>query len=195
MSAIRAFLDLRLHAGEWGLGQIRIRPGIFLRHVEEPETSSPALFTRPEAAREIAKYDDAGNYRPLKTAPNLRHGWELRLENTDELHLALDFFYPAALGALLAWERDELLPVALRETLTRQTGMYRVTRFIRDDQAEGVIQKTCIEGCLRHRLWTISGVQSPRPEIQNPEILCAEACNLLVAACRPLAKENLPKAD
>ena len=27
-----------------------------------------------DRAFEIAKFDDAGNYRPLKTAPNLQHG-------------------------------------------------------------------------------------------------------------------------
>ena len=27
----------------------------------------------------IARFDDSGAYRPLKTAPNLRHGWRLEL--------------------------------------------------------------------------------------------------------------------
>ena len=47
-----------------------------------------------ENAIEIAKYDDAGNYRPLKTAPNLRHGWRLELDTIEELRIALDYFYP-----------------------------------------------------------------------------------------------------
>ena len=36
-------------------------------------------------AFEIAKFDDAGNYRPLKTAPNLRHGWKIFVNNAAEL--------------------------------------------------------------------------------------------------------------
>ena len=48
----------------------------------------------PEDAIEIAKHDDAGNYRPLKTAPNLRHGWRLELETLEDLRRALDYFYP-----------------------------------------------------------------------------------------------------
>ncbi len=193
MSAIRAYLDRRLAAGEWILGQIHIRPDISLRHVEEGEASALEIFTRPEAARELAKYDDAGNYRPLKTAPNLRHGWELRLRDLDELRLALDLFYPAALGTRLAWERGELPAVALRDTLGRQTGMYRVTQLIRDDQAEALVEKICAGGCLRRRLWVISGAPAGGAEIADSKILCAEACNLFVAACRPPARENLPK--
>ncbi len=40
------------------------------------------IFRNPEDAIEIARYDDDGNYRPLKTAPNLRHGW--RMEAWDD---------------------------------------------------------------------------------------------------------------
>jgi hypothetical protein len=36
-------------------------------------------------------------YWPLKTAPNLRYGWQLQLRSLDETTLAL-IFYPAALG-------------------------------------------------------------------------------------------------
>jgi sirohydrochlorin cobaltochelatase len=43
-----------------------------------------------EDAIEIAKYDDAANYRPLKTAPNLRHGSRIELATVEELTRALD---------------------------------------------------------------------------------------------------------
>jgi sirohydrochlorin cobaltochelatase len=222
VSEIRNFLAAQLARGPWALGQLWIEPGIVLRHADDAAPGAE-IFGRAEDARELAKYDDAGNYRPLKTAPNLRHGWELRLGSVADLHLALDLFYPAALGTWLAFRRNELAATPLRATLGRQTGMYRVTQLIRDDQAEALIQKTCVEGCLRCRLWTIAGtrpIQNPKPseanrsaaeiaegkqpstssdkdsrqsEIQNPLVLCAEACNLLVAACRSPAKENLPK--
>ena len=47
-------------------------------------------------------------YRPLKTAPNLRHGWRLEVANLAELRLALDLFYPGRLAALAAWEAHRL---------------------------------------------------------------------------------------
>jgi sirohydrochlorin cobaltochelatase len=144
----------------------------------------------------LAKYDDAGSYRPLKTAPNLRHGWRLVLGSIEELHLALDLFYPAALGTWLAHEAHTLTAVPLRGTLGRQSGMYRVTQLITDVQAREVIQSTCVDGCLRQRLWTIDGVNPEAVGFSLPlPILCAEACNLLVAACRPVAKQNLPKVE
>jgi sirohydrochlorin cobaltochelatase len=193
MPTIREFLERQTAGGPWTLGQVAIHE-FALCHVEDSARHDLAAYQSPEDARELAIFDDAGAYRPLKTAPNLRHGWRLHLATIDQLRLALDFFYPAALGTWLAFRRGELAPVSLRETLERQTGMYRVSRRITDAQAAEVIQKTCVAGCLRHRLWGIHGVEetSASREIPVSAILCAEACNLLVAACRPLAKQNLP---
>ncbi len=198
MSPVRDFLRRQCDAGDWLIGQIHVSPNFELRHVDDATAATPEVFTRPEDAREIAKYDAAGNYRPLKTAPNLRRGWRLGLADIDALRLALDLFYPAALGTWLAAHRGELRPVALRETLARQTGMYRVTQLLRDDQATELIGKTCERGCLRPRLWRIDSVDFPadtaRESATTIPVLCVEACNLLVAACRPLARENLPKS-
>src|SRR4029077_11853007 len=108
-------------------------------HVDDSELSDLADFTDPHDAIEIARYDDAGNYRPLKTAPNLRHGWQLRLKSLEEVTLALDFLYPAALGTALALTRRALTHVDLRETLARQTGMYAITKKITVDQAEATL--------------------------------------------------------
>jgi sirohydrochlorin cobaltochelatase len=196
MPAIRDFLQQRLDAGEWSIGQVLVRPGISLRHIADAARAGLESFSRPEDARELAKYDDDGNYRPLKTAPNLRHGWQLTLPGAEELRQALDFLYPAALGTWLAFQRGDLAVTPLRTTLARQSGMYRVTQLVTDEQAAGLVQKTCVEGCLRERLWTIDGVASfsANPSAHFP-VLCAEACNLLVAACRPVAKRNLPSAE
>jgi len=188
MSAICDFLQRRLDTGEWRIGQVLVRPGISLRHVGDAERADLEVFHRPEDAREIAKYDGEGNYRPLKTAPNLRRGWRLELRSVEELRLALDFIYPAAIGARVELESGRLIPIPLRETLNRQTGMYRVTQHVTDEQADAVIREICIEGCLRRRLWGGEAVG-------ENDIACAEACNLLVAAIRPVAKGNLPAAE
>jgi len=195
MPTIREFLERQTARGPWTLGQVAIQ-GVALCHVEDSDREGLTTYHRPEDARELAILDDAGAYRPLKTAPNLRHDWRLELATLDDLRLALDFFYPAALGTWLAFQRGDLAPVSLRETLERQTGMYRVTRLVTDAQAGEVIQKTCVAGCLRHRLWNIRRVEEASVPRESPvsTILCAEACNLLVAACRPVAKGNLPKA-
>jgi sirohydrochlorin cobaltochelatase len=193
MRAIREFLELRTASGPWTLGQIAIE-SLTLRHVEDVGRVDLAEYTRPEDARELATFDDDGAYRPLKTAPNLRRGWRLRVAGIEDLRLALDFFYPAAIATWLAHARGELAPVPLRETLGRQTGMYRVAQRISDTQAGEVIQQLCVGGCLRRRLWNLHGSagESPALAASAPAILCAEACNLFVAACRTIAKHPPP---
>jgi sirohydrochlorin cobaltochelatase len=196
---ISEFLGGYLRNGPLRLGQVRIFPDCRLCHLDDSEGSDLANFTDPHDAIEIARYDDAGNYRPLKTAPNLRHGWQLRLKSVEEVTLALDFLYPAALGTALAFTRRTLNHVDLRQTLARQTGMYAVTKRISDEQADATILRTCNHeyGCIRRILWSISpGHPTPfslrRSEVpcSNDElpILCAEACNLLVAAARKTVK-------
>ena len=175
------------------LGQVRLRPDFSLGHIEDANRSDLEIFSDPYAAIEIAKYDDAGKYRPLKTAPDLKRGWLLRLASLPDMCLALDFLYPAALGTLLAYRQKGLTPLGLRETLSRQTGMYAVTKKITDAQAHAVIAQLCQGGCLRHRLWTVSlssvsPVIGKRVEGNQIPILCAEACNLFVAGCRKVVK-------
>jgi sirohydrochlorin cobaltochelatase len=113
------------------------------------------IFRSVEDAIEIAKHDDAGNYRPLKTAPNLRHGWRLELETLEDLRRALDYFYPGRLAVFAAWKSDKLQTTPLRETLERQSGMYRVAAKISDSQINDLVAEFCRSdgGCLRTVLW------------------------------------------
>src|SRR4029453_3837796 len=81
-------------------GQILIRKtndGFVLSHREDDARNDLQTCRNTEEAVEISKYDDAGNYRPLKTAPNLRHGWRLILKTLGELKRPPDYLYPARL--------------------------------------------------------------------------------------------------
>jgi len=191
MGAIREFLELQSSRGSWIFGELSIS-GLTIRHLRDIPVPALQVYTRPEDARELVKFDDSGRYRPLKTAPNLKRGWLLNLASLDDLQLALDFIYPAALGTWLAFSRGSLDATPLRQTLDRQTGMYRVARLVTDEQAEGAIDEICRQGCLRRRLWSIHENQEARPDTHQPCVLCAEACGLLIAACRAEAKRNLP---
>ena len=100
-----------LAAGARGIGQIEIRqtPTGFV--LCSPRRRLPGGFGNlpfPDDAEELAKFDDQGNYRPLKTAPNLRHNWRLELADLDAVQRALDLFYPGRLAALTAWEAHRL---------------------------------------------------------------------------------------
>jgi sirohydrochlorin cobaltochelatase len=154
------------------LGQILIEKtndGFVLFHRADEARKDLQTCRNAENALEIAKYDDAGNYRPLKTAPNLRHGWRLILQTLEELRRALDYFYPGRLAVFAAWKTGQLRTTNLRDTLDRQSGMYRVAAKISDDEIDDVVGDFCRSdgGCLRTILWkrdahgTVSSTELP----------------------------------
>jgi len=208
----------RLPAGQvFTFGQILVRPlpdGRFqLRHRDDAESpEAMKIVDHAEEATEIARTDDDGVYRPLKTAPDLRRGWQLEISGKNDLNRALDFFYPGRLGVLAAQAANRLETTPLRETLGRQTGMYRIAANITDSQLDCFIADFCRSdgGCLRTILWkrdangAIPSTKLPpekfdpdydqaltggaEPIAKNIPLLCQEACNLLVAECRKVVK-------
>jgi len=111
------------------------------------------------------------------------------------------------LAILAAWTENNLETTTLRETLDRQTGMYRVAAKISDDQIDEVVGRVCRSngGCLRTLLWKRDH-QGAAPSTKLPvkkfdpahdqtgrsesaiPLLCQEACALLVNECRAAVK-------
>ena len=209
-----------LEAARFCVGQIVVQKSdgwFVLLHRDDETLDHLQVFRSAEDPIEIAKYDDAGNYRPLKTAPNLRHGWRLELDTLEQLRCALDYFYPGRLAVFAAWKNDKLQTTPLRETLDRQSGMYRVAAKISDSQIDNLVPDFCRSdgGCLRTILWkrdadgAVSSTKLPNekfdPEYDQVEaspqpgstmpatvpLLCQEACNLLIAECRKVAKDHI----
>ena len=199
------------------VGQIVVRKsggGFVLSHRDDQAQGDLQIFRNSEEAIGIAKYDDAGNYRPLKTAPNLCHGWRLELDTLESLIRALDYFYPGRLAVFAAWKKGKLQTTPLRETLDRQSGMYRIAAKISDSQIDNVVADFCRSngGCLRTILWkrdaegTVASTKLPnekfdpdydqvsglkRLESPSPATIplpCQEPCNLLIAECRKMVK-------
>ena len=177
------------------IGEISIRrtnDGISLLHVGD--ASSPEqleIFRHPADALNIAKYDAQGAFRPLKSAPTLRRGWRMDLTSEAELLQALDFFYPAALAN---WQKPKI--THLRETLQRQTGMYRITGLLTDDEVQDLVETYCCDDrCLRKILWPVNETAPLRLQKRPAErgtipLNCCEACNLVVAAARTVVKSR-----
>lgn len=213
-----------LSEGRSTIGQVRIQssadqPDLYiLCHVEDIDIhqNDLELYSDAEVAFDIAKFDENNNFRPLHAAPNLKRGWNLQLCSIDEVRLAIDLFYPGRLGAYLAYRNGTAKPIPMRETLDRQTGMYRITQKLTADQADDLIAATCHSGpggCMRTILWTWSAActdnENTRPpsaklprskfdfKLDQPDerlvpripLLCLEACNFLVAAARPVVKQ------
>ena len=211
---IRDRLQRILATGSLNLGEInarRVSDALFVvRHRQDAESGKTAklrIYTGPVAARDLARFDEEGRYRPLKGAPTLPTGWELQLDSIDSLRLAIDAFYPGALASWFACEEQRVNPVDLRTTLNRQTGMYRVTQKLTNSEADELAGRFCRSdgGCLRTILWTIEG---KHPEGNLPQtkfsinydqlgrhepaipFLCLEACNLFVAEARKSVKQS-----
>ena len=199
-------------------GQVLVRPldgdSFLLSHRDDANSAEAfQTFNDPEAALEIARFDDVGEYRPLKTAPNLRHGWRLHLNGVEALGRALDLIYPGRSEVFAAHGRHQLTTTPLRATLGRQSGMYRAAANISNQQLDCLVADFCRSdfGCLRTILWkrdangTIPSTNL-QPEKFDPAydqalasgadsigemnipLLCQEACNLLVAECRNVVK-------
>ena len=173
-----------------------------------PDHGGLETFEGPSSARQISLFSEDGEYRFLKALRNLKRGWVMILRSGTDLRLALDQFYPAALGMWLS-HRDGTLEIEnLREKLDRQTGMYRRAKMIHDERAQVLVAATCASGpgCARKILWSISPTQplipSPAstckgractvpPESAIP-LLCASPCNHFVAECLVAAKQQPP---
>ena len=201
-----------LAAGLRCIGQVSIAKNtggdFVLAHREDASRNDLKNYERAEDAGEIVRFDDAGTYRPLKTAPNLRHGWRLVLQDVAALRVALDLFYPGRLAAFCAWEQSALTAPPLRATLERQTGMYRASAKISDGDADTLVGNFCRSdgGCLRTILWkrdengAVASTRLPSEKFDRRfdqtglgapviPLLCQEACNLLVAEARKTVRD------
>jgi hypothetical protein len=200
-------------------GQLRItvttdadgRRSYDLRHVDDADTPEPDLtdYEDPLDAREIAKHDDRGRYRPLKTAPSLQGGWCFADLGPADLVRAVDFFYPASVANWYREREGDLDISHWRETMERQTGIYGVVQTW--DRGEGhehvdwVAEACCDDSqCLKRREWgydaetdlSVDGGASETPQKQGGETAdggdgefpCREPCSLVISAARQWTK-------
>jgi hypothetical protein len=175
-------------APELELAQVRVRrvaEGFELRHVSdraaEPESLPPVDL--PEL-RALASHTAAGEFRPIKAAPNLRAGWLCRVASTAELELALNQLYPGALADWFAAQQPVPPVTHYRAFTARQTGMYRITTMLADAPAAQVIRACCDERfCLKRRLWSVDGLAVDAPEAKSL-IPCLEPCAVMMEFAR-----------
>lgn len=169
-------------------------------HLADRDTADGELtpLESVPAVREMAKFDAKGEYRPLKTAPTLKCGWVIFDPEIASFYSKLDAIYPAAFAQTIRYFADEIAPVPLRETLNRQTGMYRFAGNVTDNQANQIMRNTCAGGCLRKIAWPIDD-QCPVSRLPEPRrsipLVCTEACTFAVSEARRLAREAYDKAN
>ena len=174
--------------------------------VSQPDFGGLEVFHGPSEARQISLYGEDGAYRFLKAQRNLRRGWLMVIDSLADLRLALDQFYPAALGLWVAHREGALEVEDLRHKLSRQTGMYRRAQLLTDGGAQALVPATCgaDPACARRILWGISptlpldpsptsqcqGILDGGAESTAIPLLCAAPCSHFIAECREAAKRE-----
>lgn len=179
---LRSFLS-RL-SDETVLGQLLIRrngSGFELHHKDDPASSNLKPLRLSEV-RPLANFTAAKKFRPLKSTPDLATGWILTLQSSEELESALQAFYPNALADLHALQNSPPPITSYRDFTARQTGMYRITTFLKNEDVERVIQNVCHRICLKTRLWPIEGSQTVLTRFES--IPCLEPCAIFLESAR-----------
>jgi hypothetical protein len=170
-------------------GQVIVRHvpphGYSLRHSDEAREEGLRVSEDPRAALEIARLTDGGEYRPLKSSPNLRRGWELRLEGARSLVTAINYLYPAGVVHWYLNREGRLDLTSFREAAARQSGIYKRVQRLTD---QGVIDAAiaCCEDsvCLKKTLWDVDENTPLDVDRGEGEIPCPEPCSIFVSFAR-----------
>jgi sirohydrochlorin cobaltochelatase len=160
-----------------------------LRHVEDRSRSPGDLksLSIPDL-RKLAMFDAAGQFRPLRAAPDLRSGWICDCRSPEELWRALQELYPGSVPDWYATQSGPPPVTNYRAFTDRQSGMYRITQHLSDAQAAHVIAACCpAKFCLKRRLWTVEGLAPDAPESKSA-IPCLEPCAVLLELARKAAR-------
>jgi hypothetical protein len=170
-------------------GQILIRPapsaGYYLCHEDDARATSLELYDDPLAAREIAKLTGTGEYRPLKSSPNLRLGWELRVEDARGLATAMNYLYPAGVVHWYLHREGKLEITDYRENAARQSGIYKRVQRLSDEGVQNAAHACCEDAvCLKKTLWNVDAETPLEMDRGNGEIPCPEPCSVFVSFAR-----------
>ena len=172
-------------------GQVLIRPistgGYELRHVDDADIGGEWIeaYEDPRAAREISKLTGDGEYRPLKSSPNLRRGWELRVEDTPGLMTAMNYLYPAAVVHWHLYQEGRLEITHYRDNAARQSGIYKRIQRLSDEGVQGAARACCEDAvCLKRTLWDVDVEIPLEMDRGNGELPCPEPCSIFVSFAR-----------
>lgn len=155
-----------------------------LRHVADRNTPANQLtrITIPEA-RKLATFNAAGQFRPLRSSPDLARGWMLTCPTAHDLWRTMQELYPGSIPDWFA-AQSGAAPTNYREFTNRQTGMYRIASMLTDTQASQVTRAACHPRfCLKQRLWTVPGL-APDAAATKSAIPCLEPCAVLLELAR-----------
>lgn len=159
--------------------------GYEIRHIDDVGTEYLEVSEDARSAREISKLAESGDYRPLKSSPNLRRGWLLRLKDVRELVVAMNYLYPAAIVHWYLHREGRLGITNFRETAARQSGIYERIRHLSDRGVRDAARACCEDAvCLKKTLWDVDESKPLDMNRGRGEIPCPEPCSIFVSFAR-----------
>jgi hypothetical protein len=170
-------------------GQVLIRPSAsgayFLRHRADAEAVNLTFHDKPWDAREIARLTESGEHRPLKSSPNLRQGWELRVRGAAALAVAMNYLYPAGIVHWYLYREGQLRITNYRENAARQSGIYKRVQHLSDEGVQNAAKACCEDAvCLKKTLWNVDAETTLEMDRGEGEIPCPEPCSVFVSFAR-----------
>jgi 4Fe-4S iron-sulfur cluster binding domain/DR2241 stabilising domain len=170
-------------------GQVLVRPappaGYSLRHRDDAGAANLEIHEDPRAAREIAKLTEDGEYRPLKSSPNLRRGWEIRVPGAGGLAIAMNYLYPAGVVHWYLHKEGELETTSFRENAARQSGIYKRIQRLSVRGVQRAARACCEDTvCLKKILWDVDEKTPLAADRGEGEIPCPEPCSVFISFAR-----------
>src|SRR5437763_68042 len=96
---------------EFVMAQVLIRrdgTGFEFRHIRDRSVDAEKLrLLKEDEIRPLAQTTSSGQFRPLKSAPNLRSGWKFIATNESQVESALNQLYPDAIPEMEVGEVRE----------------------------------------------------------------------------------------
>jgi hypothetical protein len=185
--AFAAWVDVAPEGRTFGQVLVRSDPpaGYYLCHEDDARATNLEPHDDPLAAREIAKLTGAGEYRPLKSSPNLRGGWELKVEGARALATAMNYLYPAAVVHWHLRREGKLEITDYRENAARQSGIYKRVQRLSDEGVQNAARACCGDAvCLKQTLWNVDAETPLEMDRGDGEIPCPEPCSVFVSFAR-----------
>ena len=187
INPIHAALDIAI-APEFTFGETiisRIGQSFEVRHLSDRSRLITELrkLNSPELL-DWFQFDTNGVFRPLRTAPTMKRGWTCIVMTAAALLETLDCIYPGAAADWFSATNGTGKPTHFHEFTSRQSGMYRVTAKLTDEQAADVTRHCCAsKRCLRQRRWTAGNLPTDLVESKSC-IPCWEPCALHLESTR-----------
>jgi sirohydrochlorin cobaltochelatase len=176
----------------WGQLSLTVRDdGYDVRHEDDlgKHTDELDAYDDPKDARFLAKFDDEGEYRPMRGETTLPTGWVFQSLDADGLVEVVRRIYPTSIENAYLESRGELDVTNWEETAGRQTGMYADVDELTGDALRRATDAFCASRCAKRREWEESEDRTVDSESEG-DFPCREACSLFISGAREFVKQE-----